>query len=88
MSAAGAATTAEIANPLIGYYTFLAMKKRKSPCIDVCEFTGPNGWCLGCGRTREECASWKKMKPYEANSIEKELKRRMAKMIEALPKLQ
>ena len=66
----------------------LAMKKRKSPCIDVCEFTGPNGWCLGCGRTREECARWKKMKPYEANSIEKELKRRMAKMIQALPKLQ
>ena len=88
MSAAGAATTAEIANPLIGYYTFLTMKKRKSPCIDVCEFTGPNGWCLGCGRPREECARWKKMKPYEANSIEKELKRRMAKIMQALPKLQ
>ncbi|WP_083464465.1 DUF1289 domain-containing protein, partial [Phaeobacter sp. 11ANDIMAR09] len=47
------------------------MKKRKSPCVDVCEFTGPSGWCLGCGRTREECARWKKMKPYEANIIEK-----------------
>jgi len=37
------------------------MKKNKSPCIDICEFSGPNGWCLGCGRTRDECDRWKKM---------------------------
>ncbi|WP_353331511.1 DUF1289 domain-containing protein [Phaeobacter sp. NW0010-22] len=61
------------------------MKKRKSPCIDVCEFTGPSGWCLGCARTREECLRWKKMKPYEANIIEKELNRRMTKMIQTPP---
>ncbi|MEP1766623.1 MAG: DUF1289 domain-containing protein [Sulfitobacter sp.] len=61
------------------------MKKRKSPCIDVCEFTGPSGWCLGCGRTREECVRWKKMKPYEANIIEKELKSRMTKLTQMLP---
>ena len=88
MCAVGAATNVEIVNPLIVYYRFLAMKKRKSPCIDVCKFTGPNGWCLGCGRTREECARWKKMKAYEANIIEKELNRRMTKMIQAPPKLQ
>ena len=61
------------------------MKKRKSPCIDICEFTGPNNWCVGCGRTRPECAKWKKMKPYEANKIENELKQRMAKMAKAPP---
>ncbi|WP_412564812.1 DUF1289 domain-containing protein [Thalassobius sp. MITS945101] len=61
------------------------MKKRKSPCIDVCEFTGPSGWCLGCGRTREECVRWKKMKPYEANIIEKELKIRMNKLAKMKP---
>ena len=64
------------------------MKKRKSPCIDVCEFTGPSGWCLGCGRSREECARWKKMKPYEANIIERELVRRMSKMTKAQTKAQ
>jgi predicted Fe-S protein YdhL (DUF1289 family) len=56
------------------------MKKPKSPCIDVCEFSGPNSWCLGCGRTRKETARWKKMKPYEVNAISKELKRRIAQM--------
>ena len=49
------------------------MKKPKSPCIDVCNFSGPNGWCLGCGRTRNECQRWKKMKPYEIKNINKEL---------------
>ena len=36
------------------------MKSPKSPCIDVCKFSGQNGWCIGCGRTREECQKWKK----------------------------
>ena len=53
------------------------MKKPKSPCIDVCEFTGPNGWCLGCGRSRIECQKWKKMKSYEVNILQKQLKKRL-----------
>ncbi|PNQ54130.1 DUF1289 domain-containing protein, partial [Vibrio agarivorans] len=28
------------------------MKKQKSPCIDLCNFSSTKGWCLGCGRTR------------------------------------
>ena len=56
------------------------MKKRKSPCVDICQFTGPSGWCIGCGRTRAESAKWKKMKPYEANKIENKVKQRMAQM--------
>ena len=63
------------------------MKKRKSPCVDICQFTGPSGWCIGCGRTRSESARWKKMKPYEANKIEKELKLRMTKMEKTPPTL-
>ena len=53
------------------------MRKPKSPCIDVCEFTGPNGWCLGCGRSRIECQKWKKMKSYEVNILQKQLKKRL-----------
>ena len=41
------------------------MKKQKSPCIDICKFIGPNGWCLGCARTRDEARKWKKLKPYD-----------------------
>ena len=53
------------------------MKSQKSPCIDVCKFTGKNGWCIGCGRTREECQKWKKMKPFDVNALQKQLKKRM-----------
>ena len=39
------------------------MKRKNSPCIDVCQFSGKNGWCKGCGRTREEARKWRSMKP-------------------------
>ena len=53
------------------------MKKQKSPCINLCEFSHSKGWCIGCGRTRKECQIWKTMKPYAIKNLEKELKRRM-----------
>jgi len=56
------------------------MKQSKSPCIDVCQFTGPRGWCIGCGRTREECQQWKRMKPYARNALLRELRQRMARI--------
>ena len=53
------------------------MKRHKSPCIDVCKFTGPNKWCLGCGRTKEEAQKWKKLKPYDIKRLQNSLKKRM-----------
>tara|TARA_X000000368_G_scaffold396618_1_gene365049 strand:+ start:347 stop:523 length:177 start_codon:yes stop_codon:yes gene_type:complete len=53
------------------------MKSQKSPCVDVCKFTGRNGWCIGCGRTREECQKWRKLKPFDIKSLQKQLKKRM-----------
>ena len=35
---------------------------------------------LGCGRTRNECQRWKKMKPYEIKNINKELNKRLNKI--------
>ena len=32
-----------------------------SPCIKVCAVDGETGWCLGCGRSLEEIASWVKL---------------------------
>ena len=55
-------------------------QKKKSPCVDVCDFSGPKGWCLGCGRTREECHDWKAMKPYARSVIESELKTRLSRI--------
>lgn len=53
------------------------MKRDRSPCIDVCEFSGPHEWCLGCARTRQECREWKSMKPYDRNILLKKLTKRM-----------
>lgn len=58
----------------------LMKQKKKSPCVDVCDFSGPKGWCLGCGRTREECHDWKTMKPYARSVIEGELKTRLSRI--------
>ncbi|NRA45593.1 MAG: DUF1289 domain-containing protein [Oligoflexales bacterium] len=55
-------------------------KKNKSPCIDICEFNGPKGWCIGCGRTRRECDEWKAMKPYSKRILVNELKKRMSQI--------
>ena len=52
------------------------MKKAKSPCIDVCKFIGPNGWCLGCGRTRNETRKWKSLKPYDIKNLQKILQKK------------
>ena len=54
------------------------MKKNKSPCIDVCDFSGPYGWCLGRGRTRSECDKWKKLRPYDIKIIQKQLEKRLS----------
>ena len=50
------------------------MKSKKSPSIDICKFTGKNGWCLGCGRTKVEARKWKNLKPYDIKLLEKQLK--------------
>ncbi|MFD2177094.1 DUF1289 domain-containing protein [Veronia pacifica] len=56
------------------------MKKQKSPCVDLCDFSGPKGWCHGCGRTRQECQKWKSMKPYAKLNLQKELGRRLSQI--------
>ncbi|MCH2567939.1 MAG: DUF1289 domain-containing protein [Pseudomonadales bacterium] len=55
-------------------------KQNNSPCIDVCEFSAPHGWCVGCGRTRQECKQWKGMKPYARNALLSQLKKRLSRL--------
>ena len=57
------------------------MKSIKSPCVGLCKFSGKNDWCLGCGRTRQECKEWKRMKPYARIRLTKDLDRRMTLLI-------
>ncbi len=53
------------------------MKFNKSPCVNICKFKGTNSWCIGCGRTHDECKKWKNMKPYAIKRLNKDLKKRM-----------
>ena len=52
----------------------------KSPCIDICKFDGRTGWCVACGRTKDECRSWKKASRPRLMPLSAELPRRLAKM--------
>ena len=54
------------------------MKRNDSPCIDICQFSGKNDWCRGCGRTRDEARKWKSMKPFAKTALLKDLTRRIA----------
>lgn len=56
------------------------MKHRKSPCIKICEFVQPKGWCIGCGRTRSECDQWKKMTLYQQQNLLKQLDKRLTQL--------
>jgi predicted Fe-S protein YdhL (DUF1289 family) len=34
------------------------------PCIKICRYEDCTGWCLGCGMTKPEKKSWKKVPEY------------------------
>ena len=53
------------------------MKSKKSPCIDICKFTGKSRWCLGCVRTKVEDRKWKNLKPCVIKTLEKQLKKKL-----------
>ncbi|MBN9319414.1 MAG: DUF1289 domain-containing protein [Caulobacterales bacterium] len=52
----------------------------RTPCVDLCAFDGKTGWCLGCGRSRDEIRSWKKAQPNQLRKIENDLPRRLLKL--------
>jgi len=56
------------------------MSALPSPCIDVCRFDGPTGWCLGCGRTLAECRIWKRGSRARLKAISAELPHRLKKL--------
>ncbi|MGB0637021.1 MAG: DUF1289 domain-containing protein [Gammaproteobacteria bacterium] len=55
--------------------------KKKNPCTSICKFSGPKGWCIGCGRNKKECKKWKTMKSDDKNALLKKLKKRMIKIL-------
>jgi len=41
--------------------------KAKNPCVSICKLK--DDVCIGCGRSREEMKSWKKMKNKERKAV-------------------
>lgn len=54
-----------------------------SPCILVCSIDEASGFCVGCGRTRDEIAGWISYTEEERRSVMAALPKRMA----ALPRV-
>jgi predicted Fe-S protein YdhL (DUF1289 family) len=49
----------------------------RSPCIKLCVIEPESGYCIGCGRSREEIASWISLSPQQRDTIMLELPDRL-----------
>jgi predicted Fe-S protein YdhL (DUF1289 family) len=50
----------------------------QSPCENICVIEPDSGYCIGCGRTREEIAGWIAMSPEMRSSVMDTLSDRLA----------
>lgn len=50
----------------------------KDPCISICKFD--DDICIGCGRSKREIKSWKKMDKHEKRSVLAESAMRLVKL--------
>lgn len=55
-------------------------KDIETPCIKVCVVEPETGFCIGCGRTRGEIASWIGMTPADRHNVMAELPERVANL--------
>ena len=51
-----------------------------SPCIDVCAIDEDTGWCLGCGRSMHEIATWASMGDFGRGKVLGEIEGRKAQI--------
>jgi predicted Fe-S protein YdhL (DUF1289 family) len=52
----------------------------ESPCNDICVMDDATGWCVGCGRTIDEIASWGDNSTEARAAVMAELPARMAQL--------
>ena len=50
----------------------------ETPCIKICVVDPETGFCIGCGRTRNEIAGWLGMVPGERRTVMNALSERVA----------
>lgn len=56
----------------------VAVQAIESPCVLVCSIDTATGWCLGCGRTRDEIARWTAIDSDARRAVMAVLPQRMA----------
>jgi len=52
----------------------------QSPCIKLCVLEPDSGYCIGCGRTGDEIASWISLTPQERKTVISQLDLRLANL--------
>lgn len=52
----------------------------QSPCIKLCVMEPDSGYCMGCGRTGDEIASWISLSPREREAVTGQLDQRLANL--------
>lgn len=50
----------------------------ESPCVRICVVDPETGFCIGCGRTRDEIGSWLGFTPEERRNVMATLPERVA----------
>jgi predicted Fe-S protein YdhL (DUF1289 family) len=52
----------------------------QSPCIQLCVMEPDSGFCMGCGRTRDEIASWISLSPAQRETVIGQLDQRLVNL--------
>jgi uncharacterized protein len=50
----------------------------ETPCVKVCVVDAETGFCIGCGRTRQEIGDWLALSPGERQQVMAALPERVA----------
>jgi uncharacterized protein len=58
--------------------TFEHLQDIETPCIKICVVEPETGFCIGCGRTRQEIADWIGMTPQNRHAVISTLPERVA----------
>ena len=52
----------------------------ETPCVKICVVDPETGFCIGCGRTRNEIGAWLGMSPDARRAVMAELPERVANL--------
>jgi predicted Fe-S protein YdhL (DUF1289 family) len=52
----------------------------ETPCVKICVVDPETGFCIGCGRTRNEIGAWLGMSPDARRTVMAELPERVANL--------